>query len=66
MENITKLKRLIQQKKEVYIFSTNSCFFDNSGTRTRTKDQRIMIPLLYQLSYAASNEESPGSYATKN
>ena len=25
----------------------------NSGSRTRTNDTRIMIPLLYQLSYTA-------------
>ncbi len=33
---------------------------EDSGTRTRTMDPRIMIPLLYQLSYAAEKLAGAG------
>ena len=33
----------------------------DSGTRTRTMDTRIMIPLLYQLSYAAPRKNIAGA-----
>jgi hypothetical protein len=44
---------IIERIKKKYHLLQMACAFASSGVGTRTPDSWIMIPLLYQLSYAA-------------